>query len=85
MADANGGRVTEKLIEVTWGDAWGTNRWYDETSMPDAKPVMCVSVGFLIKESKAGLTMAATKADNGDYTGVSFRPRGMIKKIRRLK
>jgi hypothetical protein len=71
-----------KLILVRWGDAWVHGAWDDETpSTKKAKPVIVHTVGWLIKQDKTGVLVAAQIADGAQLANQSFIPKGMIKDI----
>lgn len=59
-----GEKIPHRLVLVEWEDsqrplaAWG---WLDEYGLPDV--VRCVSVGFLIAESKNSIALAPNLGD----------------------
>lgn len=72
------------VLEVAWEDACGTAEWveYDEP-MP---PPRVKTVGYFVRWDHGGILLAVGYAEKGSgLCGVSFIPRGMIRKIRRLK
>lgn len=76
------------LVEIHWGDAWSNAGWRDEKDI-DHTPVRCVTVGYLIKTTRAGYTTVGTIAPDDEMThsvlNVSFRPKGMVTKIKVLR
>lgn len=74
------------LVLVTWEDATmlDTGAWVDHPERHDYKPVLVEQVGFLLHESDAGIIL--THAWHADQMAPRDQiPRGMIRKITRLK
>jgi len=71
-----------RLVKVLWDDAYSLpDDWHDLPLDPPASRPM-VSVGFIVAESKWGLSVAQTYDKQGDScAGVIVIPRGMIKKV----
>jgi len=75
-----------RLVAVEWEDsqrplsAWG---WLDEYALPDA--VRCVSVGFLIAETKTALALAPNLGDveqeRAQGCGIIRIPRSAVRQI----
>jgi hypothetical protein len=75
-----------KLVEVTWGDAWTSNSgWKDAKELPEHRPLICKTVGYLIKKDKHGVMLAGTYTEGDGYNAIQFRPMGMVQSIRVLK
>lgn len=74
------------LVVVTWEDACSLDpdsRWVDHGAQKYV-PLMVTSVGFLLHEDKAGVILVSSWS--ADCTGPRDQiPRGMIRKIVRLK
>jgi hypothetical protein len=80
--------VIEKkpLWLIVWGDAWGSSGWKDIDDAVGMHGAMEVtSIGFVIKADKKGILFAQGYSEQNTPLGVSFVPRGMIKKIRKIK
>lgn len=73
-----------RLVEIHWDDAWSGSGWRVPADI-DHTALVATTVGYMIKSTRLGVTVAGSLADNGDYGSISFRPRGMIRKIRRLR
>jgi len=75
-----------QLVIVDWDDAHANNAWEPEESALDRHRGGGVRlVGFLLKQDKAGISVAQGFSENRDVTGHFFVPRGMIKKITKVK
>ena len=81
------GRKRQSIYVVVWGDAHpgnseGHGSWADWSSKKDHKPRTILSVGIVLKNTKAGITLAQTKdryARKYDHT--IFIPSGCIEEI----
>ena len=73
-------------VLVMWMDAEQIpGPWIDPKDIND-KDLMCYSVGFIIKEFKSHIVVAASKFRDGLLVGDAFRvPKGMIRAIVPLK
>lgn len=71
------------LVRVNWGDAWGASGWAKDPES-EHKPLGVVSVGFVIKHDKAGISLAEGMDEQGTWLGVGFIPAGMIVKVTEL-
>lgn len=70
------------LVKVTWGDAWGSSGWAGTNPPADShKPVVVVSVGFVIRHDAGGISLAEGIDEAGAYLGQGFIPAGMIMKV----
>lgn len=69
------------IVIVSWNDAHST------TDTVDHSPKRQHTVGFLLRNDKAGVSIAAeTGEEKGDdVRDVTFIPRGMVVKVRRLR
>jgi hypothetical protein len=74
------------IVEIEWGDAWGLNGWQSLQRLDEEhKPLPVVSVGFLFKKNRQGVTLVAGIAEDGTPLAAQFIPNGMIKKIKKVK
>ena len=80
------------LVAVEWVDASRLAvGWADfPEEVPEPKPTLCVSVGFLVRSNKKGITLIPNIADiknvdNHHVYGGMMIPKSAIKKIRTLK
>lgn len=72
------------LVEVWWDDASALDAgWTDKVEEP--VPQMCLSVGFLIKETDKHVIIAMDLDPEGKHNGRSQIPQGMVKKMKVLK
>lgn len=73
-----------KFVEVEWDDASSCATWRAPGEFPRVQP--CITRGWLVEESKRGIVIAATIQVNGPDVGeIIAIPRGMVKRIRKLK
>jgi hypothetical protein len=73
-----------QLIIVEWGDAHAGARWIVEEDMVK-RPLVVTWVGFLVSNTKEGLSLAFGLDESGNYAGHMFVPAGMIIKIKKVK
>jgi len=62
---------------VEWDDAKGSVEW-TEVSDWEHKPVVCKSVGFLVKEDGTGISIAGCLSTAGHIGQTHFIPKAMI-------
>lgn len=79
------------LLEVTWDDAFNNSRWFtqeDAEGWHDS-PLRCVTIGWLVKKDKTGITLAHTVVGSpnvaSDIGSPWHIPTGMIRKVRRIR
>jgi hypothetical protein len=74
------------LVIVTWEDAWGASGWVSlDRANADHRPLEVISTGFVVKADKKGVQLTSWFDENGNPSGQSFVPRGMITKIKKVK
>ncbi len=73
-----------KFGEVEWDDASSCATWRGVEELPGVQP--CVTRGWLVEENKRKVVLAGTiQAEGPDVGEIIAIPRGMVKRIRRLK
>ena len=73
-----------KKVEVVWHDAYSTDDWTSIDEL-DEKPLVCSSIGWLVKKTKAAIVVAGTiNATGGACCSINI-PRGMVQKITYLQ
>jgi hypothetical protein len=73
-----------KIVKVKWVDSKGvTPEWEFKDELKPLKPCRCVSVGFLIKETKTYITVAQS-VGNDQVVGRMTIPKCSILKIKKL-
>ena len=73
-----------KFVQVEWDDAASCATWRGLDDLPHTQP--CITRGWLLEENKKELIIAATVQEGGpDFGELIALPRGMVKRIRRLK
>ena len=71
------------LVEIVWRDTVSDSSWQDDGEIEAAHPVICQTVGYLVRETPGCVTLSHTRCDDsGDYTTI---PCGCIDRITRLK
>lgn len=73
-------KLIHPIVKVYWDDACGQRRWLPVREARH-EPVETITVGYMLKKTTVGITVAATLNDQGDCNDVCFVPRGMISKI----
>jgi hypothetical protein len=78
-------RGTEKVVRVTWHDAFAdVNGWTTVADVDDA-PCEVVSVGFLLEGAKHGhIAIAQSRNDHDSVDSVLFVPVEMVRAIQIL-
>lgn len=73
-------------VEVEWEDAHSVNPWMHKDEMSHhLQPVLCRSVGYLVASDKQGVKLVQTaNAEDGVFSGLCI-PRGMVKKVTKLR
>lgn len=67
-----------KIELITWKDAGGeTDGWLDPADIEDDNAVI-QSIGWVVKETEANVTLAMDLAEDGTTHGRSRIPKGMI-------
>jgi len=81
-----------KLVLITWNDAWSPRgTWYRQPDEEDCEPLICHSVGWIMRENKSGVFLASSYAHSdyntpaGDVSNTIFIPKGCIVKKRIIK
>jgi len=81
---------TPRLVIVEWEDAYSRQAWIEDSDVDkdfDDGGYDCVTVGYLIRDSKTRIILAARASfSNGPSYGLLQRiPRGMVRSIRDFK
>jgi len=63
-----------KLVHVTWRDSSQSHGWQDEGSARDCGPSICSSVGWIMRDDKDCLVLAASWSSGmvNDVTGIPW-------------
>lgn len=70
-----------KKVTIDWTDACTEDAWRHLSDVDIHGGINVRSTGFLMKEDKKGVTIAASVADNGMCFSKLFIPRQWIKRI----
>lgn len=78
-----------RLVQVEWEDSArpiGAWQWVDEYELPEIVP--CISVGFLIAETKKAIALAPNLGDVGrervQASGILRIPRSAVRRVTSL-
>lgn len=72
----------DRLVSVKWEDATGVSRWQSREYAEALIPYQCESVGWIIKDTKDVLTLAATRdLVEGQLNDVNLIPKAMVREI----
>ena len=71
------------LVIIEWGDAWSEAGWGQGAA--DVEPVIVRSVGLVETYSKNGVVIVGRIAEDGTVGNRTFIPKGMIRKITKVK
>ena len=76
-----------RLVRVDWLDALSVSQkgWKDRADVEALGPIECVSVGFVLKETKDKITLAASITADNAVDGDICIPKSWISKIQELK
>ena len=79
-------KMYKQLVAVTWRDAshYGRGTWL--SNLDDVKPVIAVTVGYLVRKTRSEIVVAQTwSEDLGQFGGVWVVPGAWVTKVRRFK
>ena len=78
-------RLKRSPVQVTWHDAHSldNNEWHDLADIDDV-PLVCVSIGILIRHKRHCVLIQTSTADQG-ADNVLLIPWGMVQKIEKLQ
>lgn len=74
------------FARVEWLDAWkdAVNDGHIETAAEENKPIVCITIGWVLHSGPDGIQLANEYSPNGTFRGRSFIPTGMVKDIQIL-
>ena len=76
----------QKVASVIWEDAWSNGmKYFSVKDIAEEGPCIGTSVGTVIRDNKAGITLAREYFGEGEYRSVQHIPRAMIRKVKILK
>lgn len=70
-------------VYVEWFDAFSDMGWKSPSEIDSH--LVCITIGFLVKEDKDGITISCTINNNGEFTDPLTIPRGMIRRRKSIK
>ena len=76
------------MYVVAWMDACSSSGWHDVDELGDEeKHYLVLTTGFIVAKDKDYICVAQSAAvsDDGTYADILSIPRGMVKKIERLR
>jgi hypothetical protein len=75
--------VSQKLVYVLWHDAaFREIGWHKAEDVDSGYHMKTESCGFLVKSDEKGIVLAVDRDVDGSFRGLTFIPKGMIKKKR---
>lgn len=66
-----------QLYVVQWQDIQSDATWH-QGALEKAEPAICVTVGWLVLESDKKLVLADSKAQDGEWGGLTVIPKGVV-------
>ena len=75
-----------KIVVVVWQDIQTRADWVGgkKEVIEEVKPIECVTVGWVIYDSKEYILLADTVSKDKDYGGVTVIPKGVVGSIEEL-
>ena len=75
----------QNMLYIEWDDSLGVegNPWVEIDDLPEN--TLCVSCGFVVKETGLILMIAGHKASTGQFSGVMTIPKSAIRKRRIIR
>lgn len=71
---------------VEWGDAHAMSRWLDKSEVGRLHEALLVTwVGYVLMNNDTGITLCFGFDENDNPAGQMFVPKGMIRKITKVK
>jgi hypothetical protein len=78
-------KKNEKLL-VEWIDAYSSSEWMsEEDAMKRPKEIDCLTMGFFLAEDDEIVRLSSSIGKEGCMRDLMIIPKGMIKKIKRLR
>lgn len=72
-----------RLVEVIWDDAVTGNAWVSGAEADGFVPARCKTAGYLVKRTKAHVTIASTIGEGDDEcNAITTIPRPFLKSLR---
>lgn len=68
------------IVYIEWDDSFTTTSWGDLEEVQKIERAKCLSVGFLVSETKKEITLAQSLGEEGGVNGSITVPRGCITK-----
>ena len=78
-------RLDGPMVRVTWHDAHSldNNEWHELADLDD-QPLVCVSIGALVKAKRHAILIQTQTVDGG-ADNVLLIPWGMVRKVEKLQ
>jgi len=74
-----------KKVLVTWVDSAGTAHWDDIKEAEELEPVICETIGFLVKETKDYITVVQSYANQEGVMHALSIPKVAVTKKKFIK
>ena len=72
------------LHVVTWEDIISRADWLDEAEVDSATPEVCLTVGWIIRDTPKQIVIADSVTVSGDWGGITVIPKSVIKKKKKI-
>lgn len=74
------------VVEITWHDAAMQEKaWTSAPAASRLRPVKVRTVGYVLSRDRHAIIVAGSLNDADQASGVAVIPRGMVRRIRRLR
>ena len=76
----NSGSCYDAVV-LEWWDISTLSGWNNEHETKDAKPCVCISLGFLVSVEKNQIKLCCGFSDDGEIMDITSYPKGAVKQI----
>lgn len=77
------------MVRVEWEDSANVSRWHGLAEFQKEVPLLCVSVGYVIRDDEVALSVASSydgqPNDAGNVNDATIIPRSAVRKVERLR
>lgn len=79
-------KATPALVEIEWVDSASTRGWGHREPDIVNEPLLCRTVGYLVKRDRVAMTCAMNQAPSeADYGQLMTIPMPCVRRVRRLR
>ncbi len=69
------------IVRILWEDAWSDPGYNTVDEVSREGPYHIESIGFVLRNNKAGITTSRERMANGRYRTIQHIPRAMVRKV----